>query len=300
MMHAAAQCRLATATTRTLAATIAKGLCFGLLATGFAAHQAAASDDAAPLSGLSRLASAHVAPAPESAAAPSTINARPVAAQGPKRANFERERASHDARYLADWVVDSGDNKRMPFAIVDKVDARVYVFGADGRLRGAAAALLGIARGDDSAPGIGDLPLSGIPPGERTTPAGRFVAALDRDEHGKTILWVDYDDGVALHAVITTNPKERRLQRLATPTPLDNRISYGCINVPAKFFQNVVRPAFTGTNGIVYVLPETKPASKVFASYDVEAHARLQSASQPASAQVVSSAAVSPDAPSKN
>jgi hypothetical protein len=299
-MHAAAQCRLATATTRTLAATIAKGLCFGLLAAGFAAHQAAASDDAAPLSGLSRPAPAHVVPAPESAAAPSAINARPVAAHGPKRANFERERASRDARYLADWVVDSGDNKSMPFAIVDKVDARVYVFGADGRLRGLAAALLGLARGDDSVPGIGDLALSGIPPGERTTPAGRFVASLDRDEHGKTILWVDYDDGIALHAVITTNPKERRPQRLATPTPLDNRISYGCINVPAKFFQNVVRPAFTGTNGIVYVLPETKPARKVFASYDVETHARMQSASQTAAAQVVSSAAVSPDGLSKN
>ncbi len=50
------------------------------------------------------------------------------------------------------------------------------------------------------------------------------------------ILWVDYEDGIAMHAVITTNPKGRRLQRLTTPTPLDNRISYGCINVPAKFF----------------------------------------------------------------
>jgi hypothetical protein len=81
---------------------------------------------------------------------------------------------------------------------------------------------------------------------------------------------------------------------LATPTPLDNRISYGCINVPAKFFQNVVRPVFTGTNGIVYVLPETKPASQVFASHDVEAHARPQSASQAASAQAAASAVVSP------
>ena len=74
--------------------------------------------------------------------------------------------------------------------------------------------------------------------------------------------------------MITSNPKERRLQRLSTPTPLDNRISYGCINVPAKFFENVVHPAFTGTNGIVYVLPETRLPRALFASYDVDPPAR--------------------------
>jgi hypothetical protein len=74
-----------------------------------------------------------------------------------------------------------------------------------------------------------------------------------------------------MHRVHTNKPQERRLQRLATPTPLDNRISYGCINVPVKFYENVVRPAFTGTNGVVYVLPETRSTREVFASYyDIE------------------------------
>jgi len=76
--------------------------------------------------------------------------------------------------------------------------------------------------------------------------------------------------------VITSNVKEHRAERLATPTPLDNRISYGCINVPAKFYKSVVSRAFTGTNGIVYVLPETRSAEKVFASYDVDERARLR------------------------
>lgn len=214
-----------------------------------------------------------------------------MAAHRPKRADFERERASREARHVADWVVDAGDNRSMPFAIVDKTDAKVFVFYADGRLRGAAPALLGLARGDNSVPGIGDRALSSIRPGERTTPAGRFEAALDRNSHGKEILWVDYDDAISMHPVITTKPEERRAQRLATPTPLDNRISYGCINVPPKFFENVVRPAFSGTNGIVYVLPETRLAREVFASYDVEEHARLQTASPSVSAQVASGAA---------
>src|SRR4029079_4624634 len=92
----------------------------------------------------------------------------------PKRASFEREPASRDATHIADWVVDSGDNAGMPFMVVDKIDAKVFVFDAAGKLRGAAPALLGLARGDDSVPGIGERELSSIRPEERTTPSGRF------------------------------------------------------------------------------------------------------------------------------
>ena len=184
------------------------------------------------------------------------------------------------ARHVADWAVDSGDHQGMPFAIVDKAAAQVFVFGADGVLRGTAAALLGLAVGDDAVPGIGDRKLSSIRPEERTTPAGRFVAALDRNLHGGEILWVDYDTAISLHPVITSNAKERRAERLSTPSPLDNRISYGCINVPADFFLQVVRPAFKGTNGVVYVLPETRTPQTVFASYDVAERERLQAAGQ--------------------
>jgi len=197
-----------------------------------------------------------------------------------KRASFGNESVSQEVRYLADWVVDSRDNRSLPFVILDKKGAKVFVFYADGRLRRAAAALLGAAVGDDSVPGIGDRKLASIHPEERTTPAGRFVAALDLNLHGKVMLWVDYDAAISMHPVITSNPLERRAERLATPTPLDNRISYGCINVPPEFFKHVVIPAFTGTNGIVYVLPETRELQKVFASYDVDERARLQLATK--------------------
>ena len=97
------------------------------------------------------------------------------------------------------------------------------------------------------------------------------MASLGYGLGKQDILWVDYDDAISLHRVVTNRPKERRLQRLSTPTPLDNRISFGCINVPVKFYNNVVNPAFTGTNGIVYVLPETRPVNETFSSfYDVE------------------------------
>jgi len=275
-------------------AILAKGLCLGLLTAGLTLHPATAADAVAPLSNPSRALPAH-----EGATAPSTsssIETQAGAAHRPQRANFERERASHQARYVADWVVaagdnHAGDNRSVPFVIVDKTEAKVFVFDADGRLRGAAPALLGLALGDDAVPGIGDRALSSIHPEDRTTPAGRFVAALDRNFRGKEVLWVDYDGAVSIHPVVTTKPKERRLQRLSTATPLDNRISYGCINVPAKFFKNVVRPAFSGTHGIVYVLPETRPAREVFASYDVEERASQQTASQQMPASIAPGAA---------
>ena len=249
---------------RSLATVITKGLCLGLLAVIFVPHQVDAADSAAHFSYQIKIRSlsAHVAPA-----ASTGVEIEPVIESQPKRANFEGEHKSRDTRHMADWVVDSGDNRGVPFVIVDKMDGKVFVFDANGQLRGAAPALVGLARGDDSIPGIGDRQLSDVRPEERTTPAGRFVASLGYNFNGKDVLWVDYNGAVSLHRVVTNEPTERRLQRLATPTPFDNRISYGCINVPAKFFDNVVSPVFTGTYGIVYVLPETRSNSEVFALY---------------------------------
>jgi hypothetical protein len=188
-----------------------------------------------------------------------------------KRAWFNAEPASASARQVADWVVNSGDNSRRPFVIIDKVDAKVYVFNSFGNLLRAAPALLGLAEGDSDEPGIGALPLSGIRPELRTTPAGRFVAQIGHNLKGQDILWIDYAAGISMHRVVTSNKLENRQLRLDSPTPLDNRISFGCINVPVAFFEQVVAPAFAGKSGIVYILPETLSASEVFGSYAVDA-----------------------------
>ena len=185
----------------------------------------------------------------------------------PARANFRGESAPADVRRMADWVVASADNSDLSFVVVDKKDAEVFVFDGQGQILGAAPALLGLAVGDDSAPGIGDKRLSAIPPRDRTTPAGRFVAYMGREPGKPNFLWVDYKDNISLHRVITGRPQDHRFQRLATPTPLDNRISFGCINVPVNFFERTVLPAFNGTNGIVYIMPEIKATRDVFAKY---------------------------------
>ncbi|MCK9503886.1 MAG: hypothetical protein M0Q95_06855 [Porticoccaceae bacterium] len=187
--------------------------------------------------------------------------------QPSRRANFKDEQVSEAARAAANWIIDSGDNLGMPFMLVDKQRAQVLMFDANGQLSGTSSALLGLAVGDDSTPGIGERPLSSIRPEERTTPAGRFVASLGRNIHGKEILWVDYEGALSLHPVVTSNPRERRAERLASANIHDKRISYGCINVPAEFFTAVVAETFKNTDGVVYVLPETRPNHAVFASY---------------------------------
>src|SRR5205085_5702919 len=121
-----------------------------------------------------------------------------------KLADLRGELASTEVRHIADWAVDSGDPGGLPFVIVDKRDSRVFVFDADGRLRGASPALVGAARGDDSVPGIGSRAIASIQPQERTTPAGRFTAVMGQGPKGEDILWVDYDSGLALHRVVTS------------------------------------------------------------------------------------------------
>ncbi|MEJ8835556.1 hypothetical protein [Ramlibacter sp. AN1133] len=191
-----------------------------------------------------------------------------VPAAAGERADFGQQAVSAEARHVADWVIGSNDHAGRPFVVVDKVHPRVFVFDGQGVLQGTAPALVGLARGDETAPGVGQRPMAGIRPEERTTPAGRFIASLERSLKGEEILWVDYDAGVALHPVSVAVAKERRLQRLASLAPADHRITYGCINVPAQFFAEVVAPLFRGGMGVVYVLPETRSAREIFGTHE--------------------------------
>lgn len=193
----------------------------------------------------------------------------------PRVADFGDHVASQDARFVADWVAHSQDNGRLPFVILDKRDARVFVFDAGGMLIDSSPVLLGAAAGDDSVVGIGTRPIAEVRAEERTTPAGRFVSQPGRNASGEDVVWVDYDAAVSMHRVRPVDPKERRLERLASNDPTQRRISYGCINVPVAFFEGVVKPVMGTQRGIVYVLPEKKNVRQVFATaYPVDARAR--------------------------
>ena len=187
-----------------------------------------------------------------------------LAAQSARPVDFAVARPSDDARYVAQWVIDRHDNRGLPFAVVDKTRAQVFVFDARGRIAGATPALLGQARGDHSAPGVGKLEPSRIPVADRTTPAGRFRSEPGINLSGEHVVWVDYHAGVAIHRLRPSPARQRRPQRLASATPKDNRVSLGCIVVPAAFYDGVVRPMLGQGKGAVYVLPETRPVREMF------------------------------------
>ena len=252
--------------------------CLGLLIASLAATSFAAKKSPAA---KSKAATAKVVK--KSIAKPVIEDHGPGAIQGQyvKRANLKLETASPEARQIADWVVDSGDNKNMPFVILDKKEAKVFVFHAHGGLRGAAPVLLGITAGDDSFPGVGNKPLSQVKPEEKTTPAGRFLAASDKNIKGADIVWIDYEGAVSFHAVVKGKPEERRAERLASPLPSERRISFGCVNVPVNFFKTALHASFKKSDGMVYVLPETRSVNQVFASfYDVNQKEKLAVAGQ--------------------
>lgn len=211
----------------------------------------------------------------QDAAPPAAARVAPPRVQEQRAADFGATTPTEDVQRLASWAVATGDYKNKSFVVLDKKDARVYVFEPSGRLKAASPVLLGYAIGDDNAPGIGSKPLSQIRPEERTTPAGRFVAEIGMNARGEDVVWVDYDAAVSMHRVLTTNPAERRLERLATPTNADNRVSYGCINLPKAFYEDVLAPTVRKSGAVIYVLPETRPLQKVFGPMDAKTPVKI-------------------------
>jgi hypothetical protein len=185
-------------------------------------------------------------------------------------AAFGDERPSRDVRHVANWALDSGDSQGHAVVVVDKREARVWVFGPLGDLLAQSPALVGAAVGDDAVPGIGEKPLAEVLPEEKTTPAGRYVAEPGVNANGEDIVWVSYDLAVSMHRVRPTVAAERRLERLASATADDNRISFGCINLPVAFYEDVLQPTVKRHGAIVYVLPETRTPQEQFGSYDVD------------------------------
>lgn len=157
---------------------------------------------------------------------------------------------SQQVKDTASHVVQTKDNGGKPFIVADKMSGNITLFDANGKVLTTAPALYGSEVGDT---------LQGT---NRQTPAGRFTLTYSKDDKSlgdmQVLDGVSMQDGNtnyvwAIHRVI--NPKgENRLNRLNSKTASDNRISNGCINVPAEFFNKHLNQQF---DGVLYVLPET-------------------------------------------
>ncbi|GLK46172.1 MULTISPECIES: hypothetical protein [Novosphingobium] len=202
---------------------------------------------------------------PPAWAAKNARSAGPKTSQPQRIAPDSTAIQSPDATRVADWIAASGDNNDLPYAIIDKKAAALLLFDAKGEKLGQVPVLLGIAPGDDASPGIGSKNLSEIGPAEKTTPAGRFLAKFGVAAANTRVLWVDYATSVALHPIPRPGkPKERRRERMLSPTSEDNRITFGCINVPIAFYTKTISPLFRKRGGYVYVTPDMKPLEEVF------------------------------------
>ncbi|MEK9210967.1 hypothetical protein [Sphingomonas sp. 2378] len=172
---------------------------------------------------------------------------------------------SPDVQRVMSWVSGSGDNRGLPWAVVDKAHAALFLFAPDGKPLAAVPVLIGIAPGDEASPGVGTKTLAALGPAEKTTPAGRYLAKFGLPVAGERVLWVDYATSVALHPIPKdAGAKEKRRERMLSPTPDDNRITFGCINVPQAFYARQLRPTFRKKGGYVYILPDTKSLEDVF------------------------------------
>jgi hypothetical protein len=190
-----------------------------------------------------------------------------AAAGHPPGEHLAGQAASVETHQLAAWVLGSHDHEGRPFAIVDKKNAQIYMFDGGGLLRGVSAVLLGQAPGDHNAAGVGEHAQAGnVPLHERTTPAGRFVTEPGRNLRGEHVVWVDYESAFAIHPVRPGTSRRHREARLASPTARDNRASWGCVVVPVGFYKNVVTRYLGQGSGLVYVLPENRPAREVFSA----------------------------------
>lgn len=183
--------------------------------------------------------------------------------------DFSAVLPSEDARFAATQVLDSADHAGRPFAIVDKREARIYVFEGGGRLIGASPVLLGLAVGDFAVPGTAGRAPASLAAAERTTPAGRFASEPGHNDKGDDIVWVDYGTSLAIHRLRPAPATERRPDRLASPVADERRISFGCIVVPVAFYDTVVGPGLGRQRGVVYVLPESRPVQAMFAAVEV-------------------------------
>jgi hypothetical protein len=216
--------------------------------------------------------------APAKAAADKPAARKPAA----KKKKPKPEPVPQQISDVANWIKSSGDNRKLPFAVVDKNTAQMLIYSAEGKVLGRSPVLIGSAAGDGSAPGVGDRELSDIPMDERTTPAGRYLVGFGPAAGHTRVLWVDYANAISIHAIPATkiSAKEKRTQRLASKTVDDNRITHGCINVTPTFYARTVAPTFR-KGGVFYVLPDTETLQQAIPAYglnSVEAIAALEAA----------------------
>jgi hypothetical protein len=190
------------------------------------------------------------------------VEARPVAV------NLNGVDTSAATVVMAQWVMNNDDSLGMPFAIADKVDGSVTFFSPDGNLLATTPALFGSTYGDIYSDKQLNKDKSSKSSSDMITPAGRFEAKTGKSkDYGKSIKF--FKEGkrvIAIHKTYIGKPSQRRQERLRTQDPNDNRVSMGCVNIPADMMKDF-GVLFEG-GGVVYILPETEIGRATFRGFE--------------------------------
>lgn len=152
------------------------------------------------------------------------------------------------AKATLDHINETSDNGGRPFIIADKKAGKLYLMNAEGKVVETTPALFGRDTSDAART-------------DRATGAGKYDLTYNRDQRlpsGYEGSVQSFDTGTngetfAIHRVIDVKG-ENRSGRLASATARDNRITHGCINVPAEFYNKHLDGEL---GAVLYVLPET-------------------------------------------
>ena len=155
---------------------------------------------------------------------------------------------SSAAKATLDHINETSDNGGRPFIIADKKAGKLYLMNAEGKVVETTPALFGKDSSDAART-------------DRATGAGKYDLTYNRDQRlpsGYEGSVQSFDTGTngetfAIHRVIDIKG-ENRSGRLASATARDNRITHGCINVPAEFYNKHLDGEL---GAVLYVLPET-------------------------------------------
>jgi len=181
---------------------------------------------------------------------------------------------SEPAAQLLQWVAHTGNNEGRPYVVVDKRQARLWVFDAQHRRLASSAALLGLTLGDHEVPDIRSRNVATLSRDARITPAGRFVTEPGVNNQGEDVVWLDYEAGLAMHRVRPGLAQAARLKRLAAQVASAQRVSMGCVVLPVAFYEGIIRPLLGRQAGVVYVLPEQSPLQGWLARWQGSTSAR--------------------------
>lgn len=177
------------------------------------------------------------------------------------KADFKGVEAPAAVRLVADWQARKGG---AAFIVVDKPGGLLYAFDASGSLLAKTPALTGKTVADVYTEAQKRLSLAQTTDKDKVTPAGEFASKGVNSGYGKSVEFSHFGTSrLLIHSVYLGTPSERRAERLSSPTGEDNRVSYGCINVPAEFVKDVLEPHFMGASRVV-VMPETMSVEEMF------------------------------------